>query len=61
TMIDDAGNVWIANNWDYLPALIDTDPDRRMATRGGGTGITVIYGIASPVLNPLIGQVRRPE
>ena len=61
TMIDDAGNVWIANNWDYLPALVDADPDRRMATRGGGTGITVIYGIASPVLNPLIGQVRRPE
>jgi hypothetical protein len=61
TMIDDAGNVWIANNWDYLPALVDADPDRRMATRGGGTGITVIYGVASPVLNPLIGQVRRPE
>ena len=58
TMIDDAGNVWMANNWDVIPALIDDNPDRRTATRGGGTGMVVIYGIGTPVINPLIGQVR---
>jgi len=60
TMIDDAGNVWMANNWDVIPALVDESPDRRTATRGGGTGIVVIYGIGQPVTNPLIGQVRKP-
>jgi hypothetical protein len=58
TMIDDAGNVWMANNWDVIPALIEDNPDRRTATMGGGTGIVVIYGIGTPVNNPLIGQVR---
>lgn len=58
TMIDDAGNVWMANNWDVIPALVDDNPDRRTATRGGGTGMVVIYGIGTPVSNPLIGQVR---
>jgi len=61
TMIDDAGNVWMANNWDVVPALVDDNPDRRTATRGGGTGMVVIYGIAAPVTNPLIGQVRAPR
>jgi sugar lactone lactonase YvrE len=61
TMVDDAGNVWMANNWDVIPALIDDNPDRRTATRGGGTGIVVIYGIGKPVTNPLIGQVRTPD
>jgi hypothetical protein len=61
TMIDDAGNVWMANNWDVVPALVDDNPDRRTATRGGGTGMVVIYGIGAPVTNPLIGQVRAPK
>jgi sugar lactone lactonase YvrE len=61
TMIDDAGNVWMANNWNVIPALVAEDPDRRTATLGGGTGMVVIYGIAKPVINPLIGQVRSPE
>ena len=61
TMIDDAGNVWMANNWNVIPALVDDDPDRRTATLGGGTGMVVIYGIAKPVTNPLIGQVRSAE
>lgn len=59
TMIDDAGNVWVANNWDVINALIQKDPDRRTATSGGGTGIAVVYGIAKPVKNPLIGVVRK--
>jgi streptogramin lyase len=58
TMVDDAGNVWMANNWNVIPALVDEDPDRRTATMGGGDGIVVIYGLARPVVNPLIGQVR---
>jgi len=58
TMVDDAGNIWMANNWDVIPALVDDNPDRRTATRGGGTGMVVIYGIGAPVTNPLIGQVR---
>jgi len=61
TMIDDAGNVWMANNWNVIHALVDDDPDRRTATLGGGTGMVVIYGIAKPVINPLIGQVRSAE
>jgi sugar lactone lactonase YvrE len=61
TMIDDAGNVWMANNWNVIEALVADDPDRRTATLGGGTGIVVIYGIGKPVINPLIGQVRTPE
>lgn len=61
TMIDDAGNVWMANNWDVIPALLDDNPDRRTATRGGGTGMVVIYGIGTPVTNPLIGQVRTAQ
>ncbi|PTO54272.1 hypothetical protein CWN94_10700 [Vibrio splendidus] len=58
TMIDDAGNVWVANNWNVIPALLDKNPDRRTATMGGGNGMVVVYGIAQPVQNPLIGQVR---
>ena len=61
TMVDDAGNVWMANNWDVIHALVDNNPDRRTATRGGGTGVVVIYGIGAPVTNPLIGQVRTPK
>ena len=61
TMIDDAGNVWMANNWNVIHALVDDNPDRRTATLGGGTGMVVIYGIAKPVINPLIGQVRSPK
>lgn len=34
TMIDDAGNVWVANNWNIIPALLDKNPDRRTATMG---------------------------
>ena len=61
TMIDDAGNVWVANNWNVIPALLDKNPARRTATMGGGHGIVVVYGIAKPVQNPLIGQVRAAQ
>ena len=51
----------MANNWNVIHALVDDNPDRRTATLGGGTGMVVIYGIAKPVINPLIGQVRSAE
>ena len=57
-VVDSAGNVWTANNWDNVNALDNTDPDRRISTMGGGQGINVIYGIAKPVIKPLLGQVR---
>ena len=40
TMVDDAGNVWMANNWDVIPALIEVTPalrrGRSVIARGMG-------------------------
>ena len=58
--VDPAGNVWAANNWNLIEAVISKDPARPTSTWGGGTGITVIYGVAAPVKTPLMGQVRQP-
>lgn len=55
--IDSAGNVWAANNWNNLNAAAAEDPFRPTSTWGGGSGITVIYGVA-PVKPPRMGQVR---
>ena len=59
-VIDAAGNVWAANNWNNLDAVASPDPIRSTSTWGGGSGFTVIYGVAAPVKPPLMGQVRRP-
>ena len=56
--IDPAGNVWAANNWNDQQAVMAYDPARPTSTWGGGSGITVIYGVAAPVKTPLMGQVR---
>ncbi len=56
--IDPAGNVWAANNWNSLEAAADEDPVRRTSTWGGGSGFTVIYGVAAPVKPPRMGKVR---
>jgi hypothetical protein len=56
--IDPAGNVWAANNWNQQDAVMAYEPDRPTSTQGGGSGITVIYGVAAPVKTPLIGTVR---
>jgi len=56
--IDPAGNVWSANNWNLVEAAIAEDPVRATSTWGGGSGLTVIYGIAAPVKTPLIGPVQ---
>jgi hypothetical protein len=57
--IDPAGNVWVANNWNHLEAAAGENPSRPTSTWGGGTGITVIYGVAAPVKPPRMGKVQR--
>jgi hypothetical protein len=56
--IDPAGNAWVANNWNSLEAAASPDPSRPTSTWGGGSGFTVIYGVAAPVKPPRIGKVR---
>ena len=56
--IDPAGNVWAANNWNSLEAASSENPSRPTSTWGGGSGFTVIYGVAAPVKPPRIGKVR---
>lgn len=57
--IDAAGNVWAANNWNDLNGAAAPDPLRPTSTWGGGSGITVIYGVAGPVKPPRMGKVQR--
>jgi ethanolamine utilization protein EutQ (cupin superfamily) len=57
--IDPAGNVWAANNWNNLNGAAAPNPDRPTSTWGGGSGITVIYGVAPPVQPPRMGKVRK--
>ena len=56
--IDAAGNVWVANNWNSLEAAVADNPVRRTSSWGGMSGITIIYGVASPVKPPHIGKVQ---
>jgi hypothetical protein len=56
--IDPAGNVWVANNWNSLEAAARPDPSPPTSTWGGGSGFTVIYGVAAPVKPPRIGKVQ---
>ncbi len=57
--IDPAGNAWCANNWNSLEAAAFPNPKRPTSTWGGGSGLTVIYGVAAPVQPPRIGKVRK--
>lgn len=60
-VVDQAGNAWAANNWNDIDAVdANVDPARASTTWGGGTGITVIYGVASPVNAPAIGEAHKP-
>lgn len=56
--IDPAGNVWAANNWNDPRAAAEPDPPNRISTWGGGSGLTVIYGVAAPVKPPRMGKVQ---
>jgi hypothetical protein len=58
--IDPAGDVWAANNWNDLNGAASPNPVRPTSTWGGGSGITVIYGVAAPVQPPRMGMVRKP-
>ncbi len=60
--IDPAGNVWVANNWD-MPEQVGFKkvPDPALATRFGGNGTVVFFGLAKPVKTPLIGPPRAPQ
>jgi hypothetical protein len=57
-VIDPAGNIWAANNWNSPEAAVYDQPAHAISTWGGGSGLTVIYGVAVPVKSPLMGQVR---
>jgi hypothetical protein len=57
--IDPAGNVWAANNWNSEEAGLSSNPPTAISTWTGGSGMTVIYGVAAPVQPPRIGKVRK--
>ena len=55
--IGPAGDVWVDNNWwDYQAALGQVAEP--LSTLGSGQGVVVFYGMAKPVMPPLIGPVR---
>jgi hypothetical protein len=56
--IDPAGNVWVANNWNSVPGATAENPPFPVSTWGGGSGLTIIYGVAGPVKPPRMGQAR---
>jgi hypothetical protein len=57
--IDPGGDVWAANNWKNPEAAALPNPPSAISTWGGGSGFTVIYGVASPVQPPRMGKVRK--
>jgi streptogramin lyase len=56
--IDPAGDVWAANNWNLPEAALGDPPVNATSTWGGGSGFTVIYGVAAPVKPPRMGKVQ---
>jgi hypothetical protein len=58
--IDPAGNVWVANNWDMPEQGFKKVPEPALATRFGGNGAVVFFGLAKPVRTPLIGPPHTP-
>ena len=60
-IVDDAGNLWSANNWFDGDVVINQTYSGRTSTFPGGQGFVVTYGVAGPVQNPLMGPVRRPR
>lgn len=59
-VVDPAGNVWVANNWENPEQGFKRVPDPTQATRFGGNGTVVFFGVAKPVRTPLIGPPRQP-
>jgi hypothetical protein len=69
--IDQAGNVWVANNFDNDTVCLEgaaippsgegsTVGEERLQTQCGGNGAVVVFGIAAPVAAPLIGPPVQP-
>jgi len=56
--IDPTGDVWIANNWNNIEAAAAENPLFNISTWGGGSGISVLYGVAGPVMPPRMGPVK---
>jgi len=59
-VVDPAGNLWVANNWENPEQGFKRVPDPTQATRFGGNGTVVFFGLAKPVKTPLIGPPRAP-
>ena len=57
-VIDPAGNVWVANNWNRVDEGFKKVPDEALSTRWGANGTVVFFGMAKPVRTPLIGPVQ---
>ncbi|WP_215222584.1 NHL repeat-containing protein [Echinicola shivajiensis] len=56
-VVDQAGNIWCANNWNLPQTVMEAKPDPAFSTWGGGSGVLVIYGIAKPAQTPVVGPV----
>lgn len=57
-IVDSAGTVWAANNWNDGAVIAQTDKSEEKSTWGGGFGMVAIYGgLAGPVKTPLLGVV----
>ncbi|WP_057939102.1 Vgb family protein [Algoriphagus resistens] len=56
-VVDQAGNLWCANNWNLPQTVMEAKSDPAYSTWGGGSGVLVIYGIAKPAQTPLVGPV----
>ncbi len=50
-LVDKMGHVWVANNWNDEAAVLGVDNHQVTSTKGGGAGVSVIYGVASPSFN----------
>lgn len=57
-IVDQAGNLWCANNWNLPQTVMQAKPNPAYSTWGGGSGVLVVYGITKPVQVPLIGPVK---
>lgn len=60
-VVDQAGNLWCANNWNLPQTVMEAKPNPAYSTWGGGSGVIVIYGIAKPAQTPLVGPVSGVE
>jgi hypothetical protein len=58
--VDGNDHVWVANNWDLPYEGFKKVPEPALATRFGGNGVVVFFGLAKPVRTPLIGPPRQP-